>query len=179
MTPENIERMINAMSVEEMKTRLAAYMTADQQLAGPVAIEVRLKDEADSRCRYKVLLVMEDGEEIEVKFTDRPSRLLYIYTLMHPQGFQRRNLTKNNYQPLRELYSKLYFTSTDAVLKSIESLTFNQYFNQAVSQARSAIRKAISKSEDFVIACPQQNNGKTLVTFAANGGQVIIDNSLL
>ena len=178
MTPENITKMIDAMSVEELKIRLAAYMEADKELPKPVAIEVRMKENGGSRGRYDVLLIMEDGEELEVKFTDRPSRLIYIYTLLHPQGFQRRSLTANNYRPLRELYSKLYFTSADALLKSIESLTFDQFFNQAVSQARVSIRKTISNSKDFEIARPQQHGGKTIIDFVANEGKVIIDSSL-
>ena len=117
---------------------------------------------------------MEDGEELEVKFKDRPSLLIYIYTLLHPQGFQRRSLTVDNYHPLRNLYSELYFSTGDAVLKSIDSLTFDQYFNQAVTQARVAIRNTINDSEDFEIARPQQNNGKTIIDFVANGGEVIL-----
>ena len=174
MTSENITKMINAMSVEELKERLAAYMQADKDMPKPVAIEVRMKENGDSRGRYDVLLIMEDGEELEVKFKDRPSRLIYIYTLLHPQGFQRRSLTVDKYHPLRNLYSELYLSSGDAILKPIESLTFDQYFNQAVSQARVAIRNTINNSEDFEIARPQQNNGKTIIDFVANGGEVIL-----
>lgn len=173
MTSENITKMIDAMSVEEMKERLAAYMQADMDMPKPVAIEVR--EQENSRVRYKVLLIMGDGEELEVKFTDRPSRLIYIYTLLHPQGFQRRSLTVKDYRPLCELYSNVYCTfSTDALLKSINSLNFDQYFNQAVSQARVAIRNTINNSKDFEIARPQQNNGKTIIDFVANGGEVIL-----
>ena len=146
---------------------------ADMDTPKPVAIEVR--EQENSRVRYKVLLIMEDGEELEVKFKDRPSRLIYIYTLLHPQGFQRRSLTVKDYRPLRELYSNVYCTfSTDALLKSINSLNFDQYFNQAVSQARVAIRNTINNSKDFEIARPQQNNGKTIIDFVANGGEVIL-----
>ena len=45
MTPENITRMIDAMSVDELRMRLIAYMLADQQKdEQPMAIEVRLSD---------------------------------------------------------------------------------------------------------------------------------------
>lgn len=172
MTSENITKMIDVMSVEELKERLAAYMQADMDMPKPVAIEVR--EQENSRARYKVLLIMEDGEELEVKFTDRPSRLIYIYTLLHPQGFQRRSLTVDKYRPLRNLYSELYFSTGDAVLKSIDSLTFDQYFNQAVTQARVAIRNTINDSKDFEIARPQKNSGKTIIDFVANGGEVIL-----
>ena len=45
MTTQNITRMIDAMSVDELRMRLAAYMMAEQQKAlQPIAIEVRLSD---------------------------------------------------------------------------------------------------------------------------------------
>ena len=179
-TTSDIMLMLDAMSVEELKNRLAAYMVAEMQLAKkPVGIEVRMSDTPDRGGRYDVLLITADGEELEVMFTDRPSRLIYIYTLMHPEGFQRRSLQANNYRKLAELYSKLYFVSAEPMLKSIEKLGFDQYINQAVTQSRVALRKTIGKSEEFEIARPQRNGGRTLVTFAANGGNVIIDNSLL
>ena len=84
MTPDNITRMIDAMSVDELRMRLAAYMMAEQQKA-----------------------------------------------------------------------------------------------SQPVAQSRVAVRNAISASDDVEIARPQRHNGKTIVIFAANGGNVIVDNSLL
>jgi hypothetical protein len=173
-------KMLDAMSVEELKNRLAAYMLADMQLAKkPVAVEVRMSETQDRGGRYDVLLITADGEEMEVMFRDRPARLIYIYTLMHPEGFQRRSLTANNYQKLCDLYSKLYFASAEPMLKSIEKLGFDQYINQAVTQSRVAIRNTIGSATEFEIARPQRNGGRTLVTFAAKGGNVIIDNSLL
>ena len=77
------------MSVEELKNRLAAYMLADMQLAKkPVAVEVRMSETQDRGGRYDVLLITADGEEMEVMFRDRSARLIYIYTLMHPEGFR-------------------------------------------------------------------------------------------
>ena len=179
MTPENITRMIDAMSVDELRMRLTAYMLAEMQKASqPKAIEVRLSDTLDRGGRYDVFLVMENDEAVEVKFTDRYSRLIYIYTLLHPQGFQRRSLEANNYKQLCDLYRKLYFTSSEPLLKSIDRYGFDQFFCQAVAQSRVAVRKAISASGEVEIARPQRHNGKTIVTFAANGGIVIVDNSL-
>lgn len=181
MTTNNtrsLMKMLNAMSVEELRTIVAPYL--DRRLnENPVGVEVKLSDEPGKSDRYVVVLAMEDGSEKEVKFIDRPSRLFYIYTLLHPKGYQRRSLMKNNYQPLRELYSKLYFSTADAMLKSIEKLGFEQFCNQAVAQSRVAIRKTIANAEPYEIARPQRNMGKTLIPFAANGGVVIIDNTLL
>ena len=79
-----------------LKNRLAAYMMADENLVSrPIGVEVRLADTLDRSGRYDVLIVLEDGSEKEVKFRDRHSRLVYIYTLLHPQGYQRRSLRTN------------------------------------------------------------------------------------
>lgn len=178
-TPSDIKKLVDTMSVEEMKQRLYDYMLADTKLSRPVAIEVRLKDTYTRGGRYDVLFIMENGEEVEVKFPDRHSRLIYIYTLLHRQGYQRRSLMKNNYQPLRELFSKIYFTEPAPVLKSIGD-NFEHYMNQAVAQSRVAVRKAISNSESFMIDRPQRHGGKLLVSFAAEDKEnVIIHNSLL
>lgn len=175
----SIQEMLDAMSVEELKNRLAAYMMADEKLVSrPVGVEVRMSNTFDKGGRYDVLIVLADGSEKEVKFRDRHSRLVYIYTLLHPQGYQRRSLRANNYQALRELFSKIYFDSAEPLMRAIGS-DFDHYFSQAVAQSRNAIRNAIGRSELFEIALPQRHGGRTLVSCAANGGHVIIDNSLL
>ena len=180
-TPTDIKKLIDTMSVEELRQRLYDYMLADNKPSRPVAIVVRLKDISNRGGRYDVLFIMENGEEVEVKFTDRHSRLIYIYTLIHAQGYQRRSLTKNDYQPLRELFSKIYFADSSPLMKAIGD-HFDRYMNQSVAQARVAVRKAIADSEDFEIARPQRHGGKLLVNFAAanynNEEAVFIDTSL-
>jgi hypothetical protein len=176
-TPSDIKKLVDTMSVEELRQRLYDYMLADTKLSRPVAIEVRLKDTYTRGGRYDVLFIMENGEEVKVKFTDRHSRLIYIYTLLHPQGYQRRSLRTNNFQALRDLFSRLYFGSAEPLMKAIGN-DFDHYFSQAVAQSRKAIRETIGASELFEIALPQRHGGKTLVTFAANGGNVIMDPSL-
>ncbi len=177
-TNEMITNLIESMTVDEMKERLAQYMLTDETVCSrPIGIEVRLRETSNRQGRYEVIMLMADGSEVEVKFTDRPSKLIYIYTLLHPEGFQRRSLTYNNYKPLRELFCKLYFMSDEPLLKAVEG-KFDQYFNQAVTQSRVSIRKAIGRVEDFEIDLPQRNAGRTIIKHAANGGTVIIDNSL-
>ena len=182
MTTNNttfVKKMLDAMSVEELKNRLAAYMMADENLVSrPIGVEVRLADTFNRSGRYDVLIVLEDGSEKEVKFHDRHSRLVYIYTLLHPQGYQRRSLRTNNFQALRDLFSRLYFGSAEPLMKAIGN-DFDHYFSQAVAQSRRAIRETIGASELFEIGLPQRHGGKTLVSCAANGGHVIIDSSLL
>ena len=77
----DIQTKIESMSLEEIKQRLAEYMAADKELMPSlVAVEVRLNQTGTAKCRYGVLLIDEEGGEIEVKFRDRYSRLVYIYT---------------------------------------------------------------------------------------------------
>lgn len=160
MTTNNttfVMKMLDAMSVEELKNRLTAYMMADEKLVSrPIGVEVRLADSLDRGGRYDVLIILEDGSEKEVKFHDRHSRLVYIYTLLHPKGYQRRSLKANNYQALKELFSKIYFGSAEPLLKAIGN-DFDHYFSQAVAQSRRAIRETIGDSDAFEIALPQRH----------------------
>ena len=179
MTTNNITtvtKMLNAMSVEELKHHVAPYL---EERLNPraVGVEVRLSETPGRSGRYEVLLIMQDGSEREVKFRDRHSRLIYIYTLLHPQGYQRRSLMANNYKALRELFSRVYYASAEPLMKAIGD-DFDHYFSQAVAQSRWSVRQTITHAEDFEIALPQRHGGKTLVSFAANGGDVIIDSSL-
>lgn len=92
-----IQEAIQQMSVEEMKQRLASYMAADKEWAPkPIAIEVRHRDIKDiiGTNIYDVIVVKDDGTEEFIQFDDRYSKLIYIYTLMHPKGYQRRSLNK-------------------------------------------------------------------------------------
>lgn len=172
-----INDMIDKMTDEEVRTRLGEYMMKDPAfMPNIVAIQVRLSDENTRSCRYKVLLVDEEGTEIEVKFRDRPSRLVYIYSLMHPEGYQRRQLTANNYRPLCQLYGQLYFKDSEALVKSIDKNP-NQFISQAVTQARVAIKSTGLPWEDLVIADPKTHN-KLFIPFVKEGKTVILDSSL-
>ena len=174
-----IREQIEKMTVEELRAHLTKYMTNDISLLPPiVAIEVRPSSINNVRCRYDVLLIAEDGQETEVKFRDRYSRLVYIYTLLHPQGYQRRLAAANNYKALRQLYTMLYFKESDALLKTIESTDFDHFFSHYIAQSRNAIRQATVHASDFAIDRPQSHDGKVLIPFVAQGGTVILDNSL-
>lgn len=174
-----ISQLIDAMSIDEMRARLAEYMAADKNLMpGLVAVEIRQNPARNAKCCYDVLLVDESGEEIEVKFHDRYSRLVYIYTLLHPQGYQRRVPTAHDYHVLRQLYSMLYYRDSDALLKTIASAGFDHFLSHYIAQSRKAVRQASPLAEPFVIDRPQPHNGKVLIPFVANGGTVIVDPSL-
>ena len=167
------------MTDAEIRQRLAEYMESDITLMPRlVAVEVRLSGGTASRCRYDVLLIDEEGGETSVKFRDRCSRLMYIYTLLHPQGYQRRLAAANGYKAMRQLYTLLYFKGSDALLKTIDSTDFDHFFSHYVAQSRNAIRQATPHASDFAIDRPQSHDGKVLIPFVAQGGTVILDNAL-
>lgn len=175
----NVWNMINSMTIEEMRTRLAEYMANDESLKPkPIGVEVRQRDTTGRSSRYAVLLIMSNGSEKEVQFRDRHSRLVYIYTLMHPKGYRRAFLMNNDLKDLRQLYSKLYFTSDEPMMKYVGD-AFEQYFYQSVAQSRVAIRATVANASDYEIACPKKNDGRTLIPAAAKTENIIIDNNLL
>ena len=174
-----VMNLVNAMTEEERCRRLAEYMEKDEHLKPkPIGVEVRLRDTFERAGRYAVLLLMDDGSEKEVQFRDRHSRLVYIYTLMHPKGYRGAFLMNNDLKDLRKLYSTLYFTSDEPMMKYVGK-AFKQYFYQSVAQSRVAIRRTVGNAPDFEIACPKKNDGRTLIPAAANTDNIIIDNTLL
>lgn len=174
-----IQARIESMSLEELKQQLAAYMAADPQFTPrPTAVEVRLSNDSNTRCRYDVLLITENGQETELKFNDRYSRLVYVYTLLHPQGYQRRQAAANNYKSLRQLYTMLYFRDNEALIKTIESTGFDHFCSHYIARSRNAVHKATPHYSEFAIDRPQAHGGKVLIPFAAQGGTVILDNTL-
>ena len=170
--------MIDRMSTEEMKTRLTEYMVQDKSLkAHIVAIEVRRCERKNAKCRYDVVLIDEEGEEKKVKFNDRYSRLIYVYTLMQKEGYQRYKLAANGRKVLGRLYSMLYFKDSTKLLESIEK-DFDHFMSQAVAQSRKAIRNVGIGGEELEIGSPR-TLGRVAIPFVANGGRVTIDESLL
>ncbi len=176
---EKVIETINKMTDAEIRQRLAEYMESDITLMPRlVAVEVRLSGGTSSRCRYDVLLIDEEGGETSVKFRDRCSRLMYIYALLHPKGFQRRAAASHDYRELRQLFSQLYFTGSDALIRTIESTGYDHFISHYVAQSRKAVRQSSPLASPFAIDYPQSHNGKLLIPFVAQGGTVILDPSL-
>jgi hypothetical protein len=174
-----VTSLLNNMTDAEIRQRLVEYMESDVRLMPRlVAVEVRLSSGTSGRNRYDVILIDEDGGETPVKFRDRCSRLLYIYTLLHPQGFQRRSAAANDCRELRQLFSQLYFADSDALVRTIESTGYDHFISHYVAQSRNALRQASPLATPFVIDYPQAHNGKLLIPFVAQGGTVILDASL-
>ena len=179
----NITKFLKNMSVDEMRARLAEYMKNDPELHSPfVAVEVRRNTDSHSSCRYDVLIIDKEGSETPVKFTDRYSRLIYIYTLLHPAGDQRRKVATDNYRALCRLYDLLYFKDSKALLETIgktETAIPGHFMSHYIAQSRNAVRKAIPFAEKFIIDHPQSHNGNILIPFAAEGGIIKFDASLI
>ena len=178
----NVIDYVNALSIDELRARLTAYMTADKRLTTyPIAIEVRANDSAKACCRYDVLFLDENGNATTVVFPDRFSRLIYIYTLLHPKGFQRRSVANNNYRSLCCLFDLLYFKDNSALFKTInnaESYQKGHFLSQYIAQSRKAVRNALPLADEFIIDRPQNHNGKVLIPFVAAGGKVTLDTQL-
>ena len=173
-----IQEAIQQMSVEEMQERLAAYMAADKAWAPkPVAIEVRHRDVKDISGTniYDVVVLKDDGTEEVIKFDDRYSKLIYIYTLMHPKGYQRRSLNKQaqGFPELASLYRVLYMADPERLIA-----TAAKDYNHMMSMAVAFIRKAIDKMigcEELTIGNPRQFYGRTVIPAVFHGLEVIID----
>ena len=156
------------MSVDEMRARLAEYMKNDPELHSPfVAVEVRRNTDSHSSCRYDVLIIDKEGSETPVKFT---------------AGYQRRKVATDNYRALCRLYDLLYFKDSKALLETIgktETAIPGHFMSHYIAQSRNAVRKAIPFAEKFIIDHPQSHNGNILIPFAAEGGIIKFDASLI
>ena len=174
-----ISTLIDAMSESEMRSRLAHYMQNDPSLQPSfMAIEIRQKDSPCKGCHYDIMLVDEAGNQTPIHFSDYNSCLLYVYALLHPQGFQRRKLVADNFQELCQLYSLLFLKKSQKLIKSINTVGIERFLNHYVSSSRRAIRAASPAAGQFLIDRPNAHKGKLLIPFVAENGQVIVDDSL-
>ena len=156
-----INEAIEQMSVEEMKQRLASYMAADKEWAPkPMAIE---KDD--------------DTEEV-IQFEDRYSKLIYIYTLMHPKGYQRRSLNKpeKDFSELACLYRAVFMADPDRLI-AYAAKDFDHMMSMAVSFVRKVLKKMIG-CEALTIGNSRHYNGRTVIPAVHDGLEVIIDSQL-
>ena len=176
-----IQEAIKQMSVEEMQERLAAYMAADKEWAPkPIAIEVRhrdIKDISGTRI-YDVIVLKDDSTEEVIQFEDRYSKLIYIYTLLHPKGYQRRSLNKpeKSFPELASLYRAIFMADPERMIAAAEK-DFNHLMSMAVSFVRKAVDKMIG-CEELTIGNPRQYYGRTVIPAVYDGLEVIIDSQL-
>lgn len=176
-----IQEAIQQMSVEEMQQRLAEYMAADKKWAPkPIAIEVRHRDVKDISGTniYDVIVLKDDNTEEVIKFEDRYSKLVYIYTLLHPKGYQRRSLNKSeqSFPEFASLYRAIFMADPKRMIAAAEK-DFNHMMSMAVAFVRKAIDKMIG-CEELTIGNPRQYYGRTVIPAVYNGLEVIIDSQL-
>ncbi len=176
-----IQNAIQQMSVEEMQQRLAEYMAADKKWAPkPVAIEVRHRDIKDISGTniYDVIVLKDDNTEEVIKFEDRYSKLIYIYTLLHPKGYQRRSLNKpeKDFPELACLYRAIFMADPDRMI-AYTAKDFDHMMSMAVAFVRKVIAKMIG-CEELTIGNPRQYSGRTVIPAVYNGLEVIIDSQL-
>jgi hypothetical protein len=176
-----IQEAIQQMSVEEMQLSLAEYMAADKEWAPkPVAIEVRHRDIKDISGTniYDVIVLKDDDTEEVIKFEDRYSKLIYIYTLLHPKGYHRRSLNKPEkaFPELASLYRAIFMAAPDRLI-AYTAKNFDHMMSMAVSFIRKAMGKMIG-CEELTIGNPRQYCGRTVIPAVYNGLEVIIDSLL-
>ena len=177
-----IQEAIQKMTVEEMKQRLAAYMAADKEWAPkPVAIEVRYRDQnaIGGSNKYDVIVLKDDDTEEVIQFGDRYSKLIYIYTLMHPKGYQRRILNKRerNFPELTSLYQNIYSMADTERLVKQATKNFDHVMNMAISFIRKAFKNKIGL-EELSIGNPREYNGMVVIPAVYDGLEVILDSEL-
>ena len=176
-----IQEAIQQMSVEEMKEKLAAYMAVDKEWAPkPVAIEVRHRDRDDivGANIFDVIVLKDDDTEEVIKFGDRYSKLIYIYTLMHPKGYQRRclNNRERNFPELTSLYQTIFMADPDRLV-NYAAQKFDHMMNMAISFIRKAFRNKTGL-EQLSIGNPRQYNGRVVIPAVFDGLKVILDSQL-
>lgn len=176
-----IQDAIQQMSVEEMQQRLAEYMAADKEWAPkPVAIEVRHRDIKDISGTniYDVIVLKDDNTEEVIRFEDRYSKLIYIYTLLHPKGYQRRSLNKpaKEFPELASLYRAIFMADPGRMI-ACTAKDFDHMMSMAIAFVRKAIDKMIG-CEELTIGNPRQYSGRTVIPAVYNGLEVIIDSQL-
>ena len=87
-------------------------------------------------------------------------------------------MNKMTAEEMRQLFSQLYFTGSDALICTIESTGYDHFISHYVAQSRKAVRQSSPLASPFAIDYPQSHNGKLLIPFLAQGGTVILDPSL-
>ena len=175
-----IQEAIQQMSIDEMKERLAVYMSQDKAWAPkPIAIEVRKRreEEISGNRIYNIIVILEDGQEVQIHFVNLKSEVLYVYALLHPRGFLRDSLDRPGYPALSKLYSLLYMADPRKLVAQAE-INFDRMVSQAISDSRRAISEKLIFDEELSFGNPRHYDMMTVIPAVYNGLQVIIDESI-
>lgn len=116
---------------------------------------------------YAIVVDDGNGSRYELHFAERPAKVLYMFALRHPEGFQRRLLARDNYAELLDICRQIY--GTGIALRTSKRLASN--FDRFVSQGMAALRRGIAASttDNVVLA-----KGLSLVDPRSTGGLVYI-----
>ena len=172
-----IQEAIRQMSSEERDTLLAAYMEKDKAWAPkPVAIEVRRREEEkiSGNRFYDVIVILEDGQEVQIHFRNLKSEVLYVYALLHPRGFLRESLNRPGCPKLARLYNLLYMADP-RILVNQASKNFDRMISKAISAARRSIENVLIFAEELSFGNPRHYDMKTVIPAVYDGLEVILD----
>ena len=141
--------------------------------------KIKISVTANSTRRYGVrgyyAIFVSDGKgsSYELKFSERPAKVLYLFAMRHSNGFQRRALSRDNYRELLDIYFHVYGLNGADRAK----VRLNSNFDRFVSQGMAALRRDIAASipnnkklvEGLTVADPRSTGGLVYIPFVKGG----------
>lgn len=140
---------------------------------------IKISVTANSTRRYGVrgyyAIFVSDGKDssYELKFSERPAKVLYLFAMRHSNGFQRRALSRDNYRELLDIYFHVYGLNGADRAK----VRLNSNFDRFVSQGMAALRRGIAASipnnkklvEGLTVSDPRSTGGLVYIPFVKGG----------
>ena len=122
---------------------------------------------------YAIFVSDGKGSSYELKFSERPAKVLYLFAMRHSNGFQRRALSRDNYRELLDIYFHVYGLNGADRAK----VRLNSNFDRFVSQGMAALRRGIAASipnnkklvEGLTVADPRSTGGLVYIPFVKGG----------
>ena len=141
--------------------------------------KIKISVTANSTRRYGVrgyyAIFVSDGKgsSYELKFSERPAKVLYLFAMRHSNGFQRRALSRDNYRELLDIYFHVYGLNGADRAK----VRLNSNFDRFVSQGMAALRRDVAASipnnkklvEGLTVADPRSTGGLVYIPFVKGG----------
>lgn len=144
-------------------------MKEEKNITIPCSIAVERNNRTKSqgvRGYYDIVVYEGNGESNILSFHDRASKLLYVFTLLHPHGFQRRVLGRNNCSDLLALCSVLFGIKACGRIGTKLSNDFDHYISQAAAQSRRAVAESVKNPETAMncsLADPRKTGGNLYI----------------
>ena len=122
---------------------------------------------------YAIFVSDGKGSSYELKFSERPAKVLYLFAMRHSNGFQRRALSRDNYRELLDIYFHVYGLNGADRAK----VRLNSNFDRFVSQGMAALRRDVAASipnnkklvEGLTVADPRSTGGLVYIPFVKGG----------